>query len=906
MLRRFLCASLALAASFFVQAAVAQNLPAGLTRVQSVEGVTEYRLANGLQLLLIPDDSKPTTTVNMTYRVGSRHENYGETGMAHLLEHLLFKGTPKHRNLLGEFTKRGLAANGTTWLDRTNYFASFSANDDNLKWYLDWQADAMVNSFIARKDLDTEMTVVRNEMEMGENSPDRMLFEKTLATMYQWHNYGKSTIGARTDVENVDIPRLQAFYRTYYQPDNATLIVAGKFEPAKVLTWVAQSFGKLKKPTRKLPVQYTLDAVQDGERSITLRRVGGVPLLMAAYHVPPAANPDYAAVEAINLIMGDTPAGRLHKRLTARQLAAGTFAFAQGLAEPGFTIFGAQLSPAQEPEAARVEMLATLESVATVPITDEELKRAQAQWAKSWEQAFTNPETVGVAMSESVAQGDWRLFFLQRDRVRDLKLADVQRVAEQHLLPANRTLGVYAPVDKPVRAPAPAKVDVAAELKSFKPQAAAAAVAAFDASPANIDRLTQRFELGGLKVALLPKGARGSAVQATLTLRFGDEKTLFGHGEVPDVVAAMLDKGTGTRNRQQIQDRLDALKTEMRISGGAGRVTVTLSSRKEHLPEAIALVGDLLRNPVFPADSLDELKRQVLADIEQQRKEPEAVASNALARLGNPYPRGDVRYASSFDEMVADVKAVTQPQLSAFHQRFYGIGRAEFGAAGDMDVPAVRAALEKAFAGWRAGEPYSRVPRPLLPVKGQRVMLATPDKQNATLLVKQSVPLSDIDADYPALSMANYLLGSGGQSRLWTRIRETDGLSYDVRSTVNWNSHQPHSVWQASAIFAPQNLTKVEMAFKQELTRALKEGFTEKELAEGKRGLLSFRQLSRAQDGNLAAGLANNLDLGRTFATSARVDEALAQLTLDRVNTALQTYIKPDSFVSVIAGDFKP
>ncbi|GAB4567427.1 MAG: pitrilysin family protein [Rhizobacter sp.] len=906
MLRRFLCASLALAASFFVQAAVAQNLPAGLTRVQSVEGVTEYRLANGLQLLLIPDDSKPTTTVNMTYRVGSRHENYGETGMAHLLEHLLFKGTPKHRNLLGEFTKRGLAANGTTWLDRTNYFASFSANDDNLKWYLDWQADAMVNSFIARKDLDTEMTVVRNEMEMGENSPDRMLFEKTLATMYQWHNYGKSTIGARTDVENVDIPRLQAFYRTYYQPDNATLIVAGKFEPAKVLAWVAQSFGKLKKPTRKLPVQYTLDAVQDGERSITLRRVGGVPLLMAAYHVPPAANPDYAAVEAINLIMGDTPAGRLHKRLTAKQLAAGTFAFAQGLAEPGFTIFGAQLSPAQEPEAARAEMLATLESVATVPITDEELKRAQAQWAKSWEQAFTNPETVGVAMSESVAQGDWRLFFLQRDRVRDLKLADVQRVAEQHLLPANRTLGVYVPVDKPVRAPAPAKADVAAELKSFKPQAAAAAVAAFDASPANIDRLTQRFELGGLKVALLPKGARGSAVQATLTLRFGDEKSLFGQGEVPDVVAAMLDKGTMTRNRQQIQDSLDALKTEMRISGGAGRVTVTLSSRKEHLPEAIALVGDLLRNPVFPADSLDELKRQVLADIEQQRKEPEAVASNALARLGNPYPRGDVRYASSFDEMVADVKAVTQPQLSAFHQRFYGIGRAEFGAAGDMDVPAVRAALEKAFAGWRAGEPYSRVPRPLLPVKAQRVMLATPDKQNATLLVKQSVPLSDIDADYPALSMANYLLGSGGQSRLWTRIRETDGLSYDVRSTVNWNSHQPHSVWQASAIFAPQNLTKVEMAFKQELTRALKEGFTEKELAEGKRGLLSFRQLSRAQDGNLAAGLANNLDLGRTFATSARVDEALAQLTLERVNTALQTYIKPDSFVSVIAGDFKP
>jgi len=906
MMRQFLCVASALLTVLFVQGASAQSLPTGLTKVRSVEGITEYRLANGLQLLLIPDGAKPTTTVNMTYHVGSRYENYGETGMAHLLEHMLFKGTPTHRTVQGEFTKRGFAYNGSTWFDRTNYFASFSTNDENLKWYLDWQADAMVNSLIARKDLDSEMTVVRNEMEMGENSPDRILFEKTLATMYQWHNYGKNTIGARADVENVDIPRLQAFYRQYYQPDNATLIVAGKFEPAKVLAWVAQSFGKIKKPTRKLPVQYTLDPVQDGERSITLRRDGGVPLLLAGYHVPPAAHPDFAAIEVIDLIMGDTPAGRLHKRLTAKQLAAGTYAFAQGLAEPGFTLFGAQLSPGQDVDAARKEMLDTIESVAREPITEEELKRAQSQWAKSWEQAFTNPETVGVALSESVAQGDWRLFFLIRDRVRDLKLADVQRVAEQRLLQSNRTLGVYLPSDKPVRAPAPAKVDVVAELKDFKPQAAAAEVDAFDATPANIDRLTQHFTVGGLKVAVLPKGARGSAVQATLTLHFGDEKSLFGQGEVPDMVAALLDKGTTTLSRQQVQDRLDQLKTEMRVSGGPGRVSVSLSSRKEHLAEAIALVGDLLRNPVFPPDALDELKRQVSADIEQQRKEPESVADNAMSRLGNPYPKGDVRYVSTFDETLSDVGAVTSEQLRAFHKRFYGAARAEFGAAGDMDVAAVRGALEKAFGNWSGGEAYTRVPQPLLPIKPQRLVLATPDKQNATLLVRQSVPLSDTDADYPALSMANFLLGSGGQSRLWKRIRESEGLSYEVYSTVSWNSREPHSVWQAGAIFAPQNLAKVEKAFKEELARAIKDGFTAQELAEGKRGLLAFRKLSRAQDRNLAGGLTNNLDLERTFAVSQRVDDALSQLTLEQVNAALRTYVKPDSFVSAVAGDFKP
>jgi zinc protease len=286
--------------------AQAPALPAGVERVTSVEGITEYRLANGLQVLLVPDESKPTTTVNLTFRVGSRHENYGETGMAHLLEHMIFKGTPTTKDVWAEFTRRGLRANGTTSYDRTNYFASFSSDDDNLRWYLSWLADAMVNSFIAREDLDTEMTVVRNEFESGENNPGRVLLQKTMAAMYQWHSYGKSVIGARSDIENVDIPRLQAFYRLYYQPDNATLIVSGRLDEARVLTWVRQYFGAIPKPQRRLPVQYTLDPPQDGERRVTVRRVGGAPLIYMTYHVPPAAHPDYASVDLLSLVAGCT------------------------------------------------------------------------------------------------------------------------------------------------------------------------------------------------------------------------------------------------------------------------------------------------------------------------------------------------------------------------------------------------------------------------------------------------------------------------------------------------------------------------------------------------------------------------------------------------------------------------
>ena len=229
-------------------AAQSASLPAGVTQGPTVEGITEYRLANGLRVVLFPDDSKATATVNMTYLVGSRQENYGETGMAHLLEHLIFKGSKNYPDPTKEFTNRGFRMNGSTWLDRTNYFVSFTANEDNLAFALAWSADAMRNSFIAKKDLDSEMSVVRNEYEMGENSPSSVLFKRLQSMMYDWHNYGKSTIGNRSDIEHVRIENLQNFYHRYYRPDNAVLTVSGKFDVTKTLAMNAKEFGNIENP----------------------------------------------------------------------------------------------------------------------------------------------------------------------------------------------------------------------------------------------------------------------------------------------------------------------------------------------------------------------------------------------------------------------------------------------------------------------------------------------------------------------------------------------------------------------------------------------------------------------------------------------------------------------------------
>src|SRR6516162_275798 len=299
-------------------------------KVTTVEGITEYWLDNGLRVLLFPDPSRPKVTVNLTVLVGSRHEGYGETGMAHLLEHMLFKGTPTHREIPRLLKERGAEYNANTWIDRTAYFETMTGTDDNLDFALKLEADRLVNSFVRREDLLSEMTVVRNEFAQGENSPRAILSQRMTSAAYQWHNYGKSTIGNRSDIERVPIERLQAFYHKYYRPDNCVLIIAGKFNEGHALAMVMDTFGKLKNPKQLLDSTYTEEPAQDGDHYVTLRRVGKVPYVGLLYHIPPGAHADFPAVEVLNRILVTEPSGRLYKALVTTLKAASVSGSATG------------------------------------------------------------------------------------------------------------------------------------------------------------------------------------------------------------------------------------------------------------------------------------------------------------------------------------------------------------------------------------------------------------------------------------------------------------------------------------------------------------------------------------------------------------------------------------------------
>ena len=417
------------------------------TKVTSVEGITEYRLDNGMKVLLFPDPSKPTLTVNVTYLVGSRHEGYGESGMAHLLEHMLFKGTAKRDGIMQELSNHGAQFNGTTSFDRTNYFETMNATDENLRWALDMEADRMVNSRVSRKDLDTEMTVVRNEFERGEKNAARVLEERVLSTAFLWHGYGRSTIGARSDIEKVPIERLQAFYRNYYQPDNAILIIAGKFDEAKTLGWIKETFGAVPKPARTLTPTYTEEPVQDGERDVTLQRVGDNQVLMIAYHTPAGSDADSAALDVLSSILTEPPAGRMYKALVESKKAVNVAGENNQLRDPGYLLFRAQVRKEGNLEDVRQTMESVLEGVVKEPPNKDEVDRILTRRKKDFELLYNNPQRVALLMSEWASMGDWRLMFLDRDRTESVTPQDVARVAKEYLKASNRTVGRFIPTE---------------------------------------------------------------------------------------------------------------------------------------------------------------------------------------------------------------------------------------------------------------------------------------------------------------------------------------------------------------------------------------------------------------------------------------------------------------------------
>jgi zinc protease len=880
--------------------------------IRSIEGISEYRLSNGLQVLLIPDPSKSIVTLNMTVFVGSRHEGYGEAGMAHLLEHMLFKGTPTHPNIPELLKRRGANFNGTTWLDRTNYYETLPASSpeqaaSNLEFAVALESDRLVNSFISGEDLASEMTVVRNEFERGENNSRRILSQRVQSIAFDWHNYGRSTIGNLSDIERVPVERLQDFYRKFYRPDNVMVVAAGLLDVDQALQILETYYGKLIVPDSPLDRTYTTEPAQDGERSVVLRRVGNTQYVSASYHVPCGASREFAAAEMLAYIFGTEPTGRLYQDLVLTQLAAHISTTSYGLHDPGVAKFDAQVPVDKSIEAAKDALLGCVEQVASKPITREELNRARNQFFKSRQLRAADCTTIAVELSDWASQGDWRLYFLFRDYVESLTPDDCTEVASKYLTRNNRTLGMFIPSEVSERVPIPARPDTVQLLDGYQGRSDQSHGESFDTSPMAIEARTVRGRLvSGLQTALLQKKTRGNTVNLEFNLRYGNEAAITGLVEAADFLPELMLRGTRQLSYQQLQDRLDELRADIQMSGSNCLLSLSIETTRDNLVAVLGTIGEILRYPQLDAEEFELLRRQAMAATESRMSEPNVLASLALRRALAPFPASNVRYVATLEEKIERYQTLRIEQIRQLHQTMLNGQWGELSVVGDFEGVDVLGQLEAIFSDWYSSVEYLRVDQPAQDRLSASVHeILTPEKANAVYYSGMHLSLRDDDVAFPALLIGNYILGGSAlTSRLGDRVRQQEGLSYSVGSSLNAHPIDRRSNFSVYAIFSPHQREKLTRVIRQELERWLSDGVTETELNGAVSGFLQSEQLNRSSDGNIASMLVSSIFAKRDLRYYVELEQRIQELNVAQVNSIIRQNIDINRLIQVFAGDF--
>jgi zinc protease len=887
----------------------AGSLP-GIKSVTEVEGLKEYQLANGLRVVLFADPSKPRVTVNLTFNVGSRHEGYGEAGMAHLLEHMLFKGTPARPDIWKQLQDRGARFNATTYYDRTNYFETLTAGNGNLEFALALEADRMINSKIAPEELAKEFSVVRNEFERGENDPTDVLIEQMMNVAYQWHGYGRTTIGNKSDIEQVPPARLKEFYSRYYQPDNAMLVVAGSFEEKEALTLIHKYFGPIPKPSRILVPTYTVEPVQEGERSIVLQRNGDQAVVGVAYHTVAGSHPEFPAVQAMTSALTQKPSGLLYKELVEKSYAVEIEADALQLAEPGLIVFVAKVAKGQDPKVVARHLTESLDKLQPAQFTQTDVTRFQANFSRSFDQAMTDSASIAISLSEWSSRGDWRLMFLNRDRVENLNLAQLQG-ALKYLKPSNRTVAMFLPTKNLDKVPETVKVDIAGALKDYKGRAEVAAGELFEATLANVQKRTQYSELpNGMKVALTPKKSRGAPVSFRFDLQVGSEADLKNRLVALHILPQLMMRGTKKQDYLTLNDQLALTKTTF---GGysdwsldnPGRIVFSGTTVGANFDKAMNLATEILMQPSFDTQQFQLIKQEYLAGLKEAALDPDALTSREFIRTLVAVTPNDVRYIPTIAEEIKLLEKLKVDDVKAVYSKIVGASSGQFVAVGDFDAEKIKQQLTATIGQWRSPKAFQPITYHHQAVKADIKTFNTPDKKGANVSVIQALALKDSDPHYPALRIASNILGSGGTSRIFSRLRQKEGFSYGAGGMIRADQKSDMAYLMAYAICAPQNVDKSVNAIREELVKFQKEGVTAEELTDAKQAYAESKKNMLMRDASIVEVLSRNMELGRDLSFDMKIDEAIAKVELAAVNAAVKDAVKPDQLTVITAFDKK-
>ncbi|HEY9103408.1 pitrilysin family protein [Chitinimonas sp.] len=872
----------------------------------SAAGISEFRLPNGLRILLAPDQTEPATSVLVAYGVGSRDESPGEYGMAHVLEHMMFKGSKRFGDERAEYQRRGIGWNAYTTVDNTVYSNGFVSNDETLAWLLAHEADRMTGALLQPEALATEMTVVRNEWERGENNNSQVLNQRMLAAAYIAHPYHHSTIGYRSDIEHVDIDRLRQFYQRFYRPDNATLTIAGKFDVDAAKQAIVREFGTLQNPPLPLVRAVRVEPVQDGQRIVELRRPGDAEHVRVAYRIPGCDHPDTLALRNLAALLSNTRNGRLQSALVETKQAVSQSASVQCMEQDGLFVAAATVPKGGDMAKLERALIDQLEGLDKAPFQASAFEMVQLGTANAVKQMRNKIGTLANLATQLANHTDWRYALYNLDRAETISLAEVNQVGPRYFKASARIVGRFLPTAEADRAEIPVVPDTAALVRDYQ-RTAMESGEVIEPTAAAVEARTVRGQLAnGLKYALLAKKTKGNEIQGLFRVRFGSPEERRLNRMPGDFAGDLLNKGTEKLDKLALENAFNRLDAAANFNSSSGGVQINFKARHDQIADAVALFSEVVRHPRFDGVEFDLLKRRWLDSLGRDKApEPELFANSRLTQhFDMGLPADSVLRSLTRRERFALVSATTLDMARRFHGEYYGGSEGEIVLVGDFDVAAVQKALEQGFGNWPAKKPYVKAQDPYREIAPVRFVTETPDTKNAIYQAQAYLPLAYSFHDDMVLTMANQLLGRGPQSRLWQRVREKDGLTYGIGSSLSFDRDDEYATWSISATFAPENRAKIEAAILEEINRARRDGFTAEEFAREKEGVLRGYRQTLAFDTARMRLLADSLRYGEPLSLTEAHIRDLEQLTLEEVNAAFKRHFDPAKLSYSLAGDF--
>lgn len=860
-------------------------------------------LENGLTVLTKEVHNAPVVTVQVWYGVGSAIEAPGINGIAHQLEHLMFKGTKNRPVQFGKlFSALGSDSNAFTSYEQTAYYNT--GERDKLKALLELEADRMQNLLIDNQQLASEKRVVISELQGYENSPKYRLKRAVMQSVFPDHGYGLATGGTQADVENLTVEQVQEYYHKFYHPDHAILVIVGDFQTATTLETVKHIFGKLPK-SQQIPQLLNSPTPQLSTSPIVLREAGAGKLLQVIYPLPYLNHPDVPSLGVMDYILTGGKNSSLYQALVKSGLASDISAHVVSLQQSGWYDLSVTAAPNQDLPKIVTALNNVITKLVKTGVTLEEVERAKTQLTASVILNRRDITSQGMQFAnDQLIAHDYRYTERYLESVHQVKPADVIDVINKYLKSETAAVGFFEPqenakVDYPQSSSVSSEESLTAKVKVTASEVIKYLPNTADAKNNldNRDIIPQRLTLvNGLRVLLLPDNS-----SPTITLggyiQAGKEFDQDDKAGLASLVADNLLNGTKTKDALTIANTLAARGASLDFTVQREGVRILGQSLKEYLPVLLATMTDVVKNSTFPGSELEISRQQAVNHLKFELNDPDEVANRKFIQA--LYPQNHPVHTFPTLESIQKIK---REDVIAFHQKHYRPDTMMLVLVGDFDVEKVQLLIETQFGDWRVSGKASVINYPLVVItdQGKRVNSVIPDKTQAVTYMGYVGIKRQDPRFYQALVLNQILGGDTLSSRLGAEVRDRLGLTYGIYS--NFQGGKNIGTFLIEMQTSPENTNQAIATTRKLLKQIHQQGVTTLEVETAKRTLISNYHVSLSKPEQLTARILMNEVYGLDELELRNFAEKIQKATRNEVNQVARQLLDPDKFVVVTAG----